>query len=46
MSVRARALPVGDNMACVHGSTNGTNGIPISFNVLPGTNGTIGKDRW
>ena len=22
-------------MACVHGSTNGTNGIPISFKVLP-----------
>ena len=21
--------------ACVHGSTNGTNGIPISFKVLP-----------
>ena len=23
------------NIACVHGSTNGTNGIPISFKVLP-----------
>ena len=23
------------NTACVHGSTNGTNGIPISFKVLP-----------
>ena len=23
------------NFACVHGSTNGTNGIPISFKVLP-----------
>ena len=23
------------NSACVHGSTNGTNGIPISFKVLP-----------
>ena len=22
-------------IACVHGSTNGTNGIQISFNVLP-----------
>ena len=22
-------------IACVHGSTNGTNGIPISFKVLP-----------
>ena len=22
-------------LACVHGSTNGTNGIPISFTVLP-----------
>ena len=21
--------------ACVHGSTNGTNGIPISFKVIP-----------
>ena len=32
----ARALPVGDNAhyACVQGSTNGTNGIPISFTVL------------
>ena len=24
-----------DTNACVHGSTNGTNGIPISFKVLP-----------
>ena len=23
------------NNACVHGSTNGANGIPISFKVLP-----------
>ena len=23
------------NLACVHGSTNGTNGIPISFKALP-----------
>ena len=23
------------NIACVHGSTNGTNDIPISFKVLP-----------
>ena len=23
------------NLACVHGSTNGTNGIQISFKVLP-----------
>ena len=23
------------NFACVHGSTNGTNGIPISFKVIP-----------
>ena len=22
-------------IACVHGSTNGTNGIPLSFKVLP-----------
>ena len=28
-------------IACVHGSTNGTNGIAISFKVLP-----IGRDRW
>ena len=37
---------VSQNMACVHGSTNGTNGIPISFKVLsmvPSPNGTIGK---
>ena len=35
------------NIACVQGSTNGTNGIPISFKVLPmvplATNATIGK---
>ena len=29
------------NIACVQGSTNGTNGIPISFKVS--TNDTIGK---
>ena len=23
------------NLACVQGSTNGTNGIPVSFKVLP-----------
>ena len=23
------------NTVCVHGSTNGTNGIPISFKVIP-----------
>ena len=28
--------------ACVHGSTNGTNGIPMSFKVQS-TNGTIGN---
>ena len=34
-------------IACVHGSTNCTNGITISFKVLPivqgSTNGTIGN---
>ena len=28
-------LPKITNIACVHGSTNGTNGRPISFKVLP-----------
>ena len=33
--------------ACVRGSTNDTNDIPISFKVSTnGTNDTIGKDRW
>ena len=29
------ALVIKIYTACVHGSTNGTNGIPISFKVLP-----------
>ena len=24
-----------EDNACIHGSTNGTNGIPVSFKVLP-----------
>ena len=32
LSLRQHLINV---IACVHGSTNGTNGIPISFKVLP-----------
>ena len=33
--VSSRPMYIETNTACVHGSTNGTNGIPISSKVIP-----------